>query len=52
MNTLNRIWEGVTTRSLTYRYKRQGHVFAGCVRAGSRKLVFAGNKMKGGIQHE
>ena len=30
----------------TYRAKRQGHVFAGCVRADGRRLVFTGNELK------
>ncbi len=42
----------VTTLSPTYRYIRQGHVFAGGVRAGSSKIVFAVNELKGGIQHD
>ena len=42
----------VTTRSPTPNHIKQGHVFAGCVCAGSRKLVFTGNKLKGGRQHD
>ena len=42
----------VTRWPPTYRSKRQGHVFAGCVSADGRKFVFTGNEVKGGIQHD
>jgi len=40
----------VTTPSPTPNYIKQGHVFAGCVCADSRRLVFTGNELKGGIK--
>jgi len=39
----------VTTRPPTYRSKRQGHVFAGCVCTDGRRFVFTGNELKGSI---
>ena len=42
----------VTPAPPAYRLKRRGYVFAGCVCADSRKLVFTGDELKGGIQHD
>ena len=42
----------VTRWSLAYRLKKRGYVFAGCVCADGRRLVFTGNELKGGIPYD
>ena len=47
-----RKYNGVTTGSSIYRYKRQENVFTRCVSADSIRNVAAEYLLKGGIQHD